>query len=99
MAAILNGDGNDQEAHRQLLIASKLEPKNDHILFSLGLLYAELKLFDKAEESLKKAFTVIINNVKAQYNYGLLLQQRNKQQDAEKGYKLACKQIQRMPKY
>ncbi len=48
LAAILNAEGNNQEALQQLLTASKLEPKNDQILFSLGLLYAELKLFDEA---------------------------------------------------
>lgn len=89
LAVILNVDGENQEALQQLLIASKLEPKNDQVFFSLGLLYAELKQFDRAGESLKKAFTINRNNVKAQYNYGILLQQRNKTADAEKVYKQA----------
>ena len=84
LATVLNTTGKNQEALQQLLTAAKIEPKSDHIFFSLGLLYAELKDMPKAEAALKNALRLNPGNMKAYYNFGLLLQQNGKPKEAEK---------------
>jgi tetratricopeptide (TPR) repeat protein len=91
LASTLNATGRNQEALNQLLQASRIQPRNDHVFYTIGLLHAEMKNLPAAEEALKKAVTLNKNNTRAQYNYGLLLQQTGKAQLAEKVYLDALK--------
>ena len=92
LASILNATGKNTEALQQLQIAAKIEPNSDHIFYTLGLLYAELKEMEPAEKALQKAITLNKQNIRAQYNYGILLQQQGKQDAAEKVYTTALEQ-------
>lgn len=78
LAATLNATGKNQEAMQQLVVASRIDPRNDHIWYSLGLLYAEMKDYAAAEKALTQCIALNQNNLRAQYNYGLLLQQQGK---------------------
>jgi predicted CXXCH cytochrome family protein len=91
LASTLNATGRNQEALNQLLQASRIQPRNDHVFYTIGLLHAEMKNLPAAEEALKKAIAINKNNIRAQYNYGLLLQQTGKAQLAEKVYLDALK--------
>lgn len=84
LASTLNAVGKNAEALQQLETAAKLEPKSDHIFYSLGLIYAELKNLPKAEKAFEKAIALNKNNIRVKYNYGLLLQQQGKSAAAEK---------------
>ena len=86
LASTLNEEGKNEEALQQLLGAQKLEPKSDHIYYSLGLLYAEMKQPDLAEKSFQNAVTLKTNNIRVYYNYALLLQQSHKPAQAESIY-------------
>ncbi|HSR37838.1 MAG TPA: tetratricopeptide repeat protein, partial [Phnomibacter sp.] len=78
LAATMNATGRNKEALQQLQAASNIDPRNDHIWYSLGLLYAEMKDFAAAEKALAQCIALNKNNIRAQYNYGLLLQQQGK---------------------
>lgn len=91
LASILNQLGKNDEALYQLNVSAKIQPESDHIHFTMGLLYAEMKELEKAEKSLKKASEINPNNVRALYNYGLLLANRQKVAEAEAIYKKALK--------
>jgi predicted CXXCH cytochrome family protein len=91
LASTLNATGRNQEALAQLVQASRIQPQNDHVFYTMGLLYAEMKNLPAAEEALKKAFTINKYNIRSQYNYGLLLQQSGKAAAAEKVYLAALK--------
>ncbi|MEN9686178.1 MAG: hypothetical protein RLZZ28_1964 [Bacteroidota bacterium] len=83
LATVLNAGGNNNEALKQLKIAAEIEPGSDHIFYSLGLLYAELRDYPNAATALKKSIALNKNNTRARYNYGLLLQQNKKTREAE----------------
>ncbi|MFI5155504.1 MAG: tetratricopeptide repeat protein [Chitinophagales bacterium] len=83
LASTFNEEGKNEEALEQLLGAQKLEPNSDHIYFSLGLLYAELKQPALAEKAFQKAIELKTNNIRVYYNYALMLQQDKKAAAAE----------------
>jgi tetratricopeptide (TPR) repeat protein len=83
LAATLNASGKNAEALQQLLSAGKIAPKNDHIQYSLGLLYAEMNEQNKALDALKKAVAINTTNVRAWYSLGLLHQQMGNAQAGE----------------
>ncbi|HSC52982.1 MAG TPA: tetratricopeptide repeat protein [Phnomibacter sp.] len=89
LASTLNATGKNTEALQQLQVASKLEPASDHIFYTLGLIYAELKDYEKAGKSLQRSIALNKQNIRAQYNYGLLLQQQGQYAAAEKVYTTA----------
>ncbi len=91
LSSALNATGKNAEALQQLLIAAKLEPKSDHIIYSLGLLYAEMSQPVLAAEALKKCIALNPQNIRAYYNYGLLMQQSGNAAAAEKVFLDALK--------
>ena len=91
LASILNQKAQNEEALKQLQIATKLEPNSDHVHYSLGLLYAEMSNMPEAEKSLKRAIALNPNNLRASYNYGLILQQGGKPKEAEQAFLAALK--------
>ncbi len=91
LASTLNVTGNNQEALRQLQVASRIQPTSDHIFYTLGLLYAELKDTDKAIQAFKQAIALNPQNMRAAYNYGLLLSQSGQNREAEKIFVHALK--------
>lgn len=91
LASTLNALEKNDEALQHLLVAQKLEPKSDHVYYTLGLLYAEMKNNDLAIKSLQKAIALNSSNIQAYYNYGLILQQNNNSVAAEKVFRQALK--------
>ena len=89
LASTLNITGNNSEALRQLQLASRIQPSGDHIFYTLGLLYAELKENEKATQALKQAVALNPQNIRASYNLGLLLSQGGSQAEAEKVFRKA----------
>jgi tetratricopeptide (TPR) repeat protein len=86
LASTLNAMGRNEEALEQLQRSAKIETQSDHIYYTLGLLYAEMRDYPKAEASLAQAAKINPNNVRAIYNHGLLLAQQGKEREAEKKY-------------
>jgi tetratricopeptide (TPR) repeat protein len=97
LASTLNATGKNDEALRQLQVAARIQPANDHVHYTLGLLYAEMQRLPEAAQSLRKTITLNPANLRAQYNYGLLMQQMGKPAEAEKTYLTALQQDPRNP--
>ncbi|HSK12683.1 MAG TPA: tetratricopeptide repeat protein [Phnomibacter sp.] len=86
LAALLNASRRNEEALQQLELSARIQPRSDHVFYTLGLLYAEMGDLPKAERSLQQAATLNSSNVRAMYNHGLLLAQQEKKAEAEKKY-------------
>jgi tetratricopeptide (TPR) repeat protein len=89
LASNLNASGKNAEALYQLETAARIQPASDHIFYTLGLLYAEMGALEKAETGFTNAIRINPNNIRASYNYALLLNQNGKAAEAEKVLKQA----------
>ena len=98
----LDGVGNQQvgrvrEATQDLEQASNLEPTNSQVLLTLTDLYLRTNRASDAERVAKRATTFNANDERAFINYGLVLAQEKKYDDArvqlEKAGKLAPKDV------
>lgn len=78
--------GQKEKALNQLLAAQLIEPGNEQVLYYLALVYVEMNDMNKAEHAFAKASTVS-RNPRVFYNYGLLLEQMKRDEEAEKIYK------------
>ena len=87
LASVLSATGQNKKALKELLTSLKQQPQNDHIHYSLGLLYAELKDNNQAASYLQKAFAINKQNTRAIYNYGILMQGQQKWKEAEGAFK------------
>lgn len=92
LATAYNTVGQNQEALRTLEDAAIIDPFNDQIFYSLGLLQYELNAIPEAIQHFQKAIQLGSANPGLFYNYGLLLYQRGEGAEAEKillkGYSL-----------
>ncbi len=82
--------GKKEEALKQLKIASRIEPYNEQVNYYLGLMYAELKDNSSAAAYFEKA-AAVSKNTRVFYNYGLLLEQMKRDDEAEKIYRRGLK--------
>jgi tetratricopeptide (TPR) repeat protein len=78
--------GRKEDALKQLLTASKIEPNNDQVNYYLALIYVEMNDNNSALNAFAKASTAS-TNPRVFYNYGLLLEQMHRDNEAEKIYK------------
>ncbi|MCS6918015.1 MAG: tetratricopeptide repeat protein [Chitinophagales bacterium] len=75
----------NRDALRQLQISQAIDPSNDRVNYYLALLYVELKDLEQAADYFERAARVS-SNPRVFYNYGLLLEQLNRLQQAERMY-------------
>ncbi|MEO5675872.1 MAG: multiheme c-type cytochrome [Chitinophagales bacterium] len=78
-------EGKKDEALRQLKIASKIDPAHEQVNYYLALMYIEMNDRNAALGYFSKA-TATSENPRVFYNYGLLLEQMKRVNEAEKIY-------------
>ncbi len=83
LSTTYNLQGKNDKALEALLIAAKIDPKNDRIFYNQALLYNEINDKATAEKSFNKAVELKTRNPRVYYNYGLLLNERKKFTEAE----------------
>jgi Flp pilus assembly protein TadD len=87
-----NNTGNNSEALRELTIAAKIDPGNPEVYYKKALLHYEMNDVEAASKAFKQSVDVGSTNQDLYYNYGILLLQERKTNEAEKillkGYKL-----------
>jgi tetratricopeptide (TPR) repeat protein len=82
LAALLRVD-RPKEAEKVLRQASKIQPKNGEIYYSLGLFLSEFDRKEEAEQELAKAARYLPGRPRVLFNYALLLQKLKKYHEAE----------------
>ncbi len=92
LSAAYNTVGKNDEALKTLQEAAAIDPRNDRTYYNLGLLYYEMKDVPKASQNFSTAVRLRSRILGVYFNYGLLLQQSGKAQEAERvllsGYSL-----------
>jgi tetratricopeptide (TPR) repeat protein len=83
LATAHNSLGRNEEALRTLNYAAKIDPQNDRIFYSLGLLRYEMGDVPGALKSFQTGVDLKSRNVRLYYNYGLLLQETGEIKKAE----------------
>ena len=66
------GKGENENAEKAINAAIAGDPKNPTLYFALGSVYDNLKLYEKAEQSYKKAIEIDANYFDAYYNLGVM---------------------------
>ncbi len=83
LSAAYNSIGKNPEALRVLNEAATIDPQNDRVFYSRGLLQYEMNNVAAAIKNFQKAVSLGSQNTGVYYNYGLLLQQQGKLNEAE----------------
>jgi len=78
--------GKKEEPLKQLKTASKIEPNNPDVNYYLALVYVEMSDNNSALAYFSKA-AAVSKNTRVFYNYGLLLEQMKRDNEAEKIYR------------
>lgn len=95
-AAYSNAQNNPQSL-KTLNEAAEIDPSNDQVLYNLGLLHYEMRDLASSFGNFEKAIKLNSQNPGLYYNYGLMLQQQNRNKEAEnillKGYSISPQAI------
>lgn len=78
------GEGNWEDAKRNLKIAAELEPNNAEVHEAFGLVYQSTGEFELAEESYERAIRLDKKFSRARNNYAAFLFSQERYQEAEK---------------
>jgi type IV pilus assembly protein PilF len=77
------GEGDWENAKRNLRLATEIDPKNAEVYEAFALVYQSTGEFELAEESFKTAIRLDKNFSRARNNYAALLYSQGRYQDAE----------------
>ena len=91
LAQLLNREGRNDEANELLARAVTAYPQNGDLLYSQGLLLAEMKRYTEAEQALSTAVPLLPSNPAVHTNRALILEQLNRHEEAEQELKAALK--------